>query len=261
MWFDPLKALADIEAGQSPASTTSTDATRATRATQAPAASPDVAHVAQVAQPPAPDSMTGPPVCRTCRTCRTPEAIETALPDDLQIALDAFEERAAIREADGGQPRGEAEAAALAEVAQEAGEDPVDLRQRLEAARGAPPLDAGGLPDRPCRLCGHLHYWKSAEAPFEGPGWHCGGCRPAPAGLHSHAVTVPGPAAVPASAASTGAAGLTTGQLRAEIETRRQIYADCGFAPPADTEYALRALADTLGVTVQALRETLGTER
>ncbi|MGY6409898.1 MAG: DUF4326 domain-containing protein [Alkalilacustris sp.] len=48
-------------------------------------------------------------------------------------ALDAFEERAAIREADGGQAREEAEAGALAEVAQAAGMAPEAL-QRLWAA-------------------------------------------------------------------------------------------------------------------------------
>ena len=48
-------------------------------------------------------------------------------------ALDAFEERAAIREADGGQAREVAEAGALAEVAQAAGMAPEAL-QRLWAA-------------------------------------------------------------------------------------------------------------------------------
>lgn len=48
-------------------------------------------------------------------------------------ALDAFEERAAIREFDGGQTRAEAEARALAEVAQAAGIAPGDLRRRWAA--------------------------------------------------------------------------------------------------------------------------------
>lgn len=187
--------------------------------------------------------------------------IGTSADGPVTEAVDVFEERAAIREMDGGQSREEAEEGALAELTMETGEDPDDLRQRLEAARGAPPLDAGGLPDKPCRLCGHPHHWKPAEAPFEGPGWHCAGCRPAPAGRRCHAVTVPGPGAVPASTGSTAAAGLTMGQLRAEMEKVRKIYADCGFAPPADTEYALRAMADTLGVTAHALRQKLGMKR
>jgi len=43
-------------------------------------------------------------------------------------ALDAFEERAAIREYDGGQARADAEAAAMAEVARAAGMSPEALR-------------------------------------------------------------------------------------------------------------------------------------
>ena len=46
-----------------------------------------------------------------------------------ELAIDAFEERAAIREYCGGQPRAMAEAAALAEVAQAIGRTPEALRR------------------------------------------------------------------------------------------------------------------------------------
>lgn len=55
-------------------------------------------------------------------------AVARPSPDDLD-ALDRFEERAAIREIDGGQPRAEAEAAALAETAEAVGASPEVLRR------------------------------------------------------------------------------------------------------------------------------------
>jgi hypothetical protein len=72
-----------------------------------------VASVANVATPAAPA-----PARPTGNRDGAPEA----------LALDAFDERAAIREHDGGQARAEAEAAALAEVAAAAGLTPEGLR-------------------------------------------------------------------------------------------------------------------------------------
>lgn len=91
MWFDPHAKLAEI-AGHPPA----TSATTATTATQTPAAHP-VSQKSQVSQGPQPE-MT---------------------PDEL--ARDLYEERAAIREHDGGQDRAEAEAAAWPEARRAAG--------------------------------------------------------------------------------------------------------------------------------------------
>ena len=103
------------------------------------------------AAPPCPTGPTGPngsrtgidkekQACPTGPTCPTDiEGGATAAPPRAHKlapgleALDAFEERAAIREADGGQAREAAEAAALAEVAQAAGMAPEAL-QRLWAA-------------------------------------------------------------------------------------------------------------------------------
>lgn len=62
MWFDPMKALAEIEAGGNPAS-----------------AAP---RVAQVARPPAAKSESAAPPCRTSRTCRTAPTAEAAIPLD-----------------------------------------------------------------------------------------------------------------------------------------------------------------------------------
>jgi hypothetical protein len=53
----------------------------------------------------------------------------------LADACDHFEERAAIREHDGGQPRPEAEAAAMVEAAAAVGLDPEELRSLLDGRR------------------------------------------------------------------------------------------------------------------------------
>lgn len=53
-----------------------------------------------------------------------PETTQATDPDRLAVALDHFEERAAIRQFDSGQSRAEAEAAALAEAARAWGVDP-----------------------------------------------------------------------------------------------------------------------------------------
>jgi hypothetical protein len=57
------------------------------------------------------------------------------LPDDLALVLELREERAAIREYDGGQDRDAAEAAALTEVAQAARMDPTDLARLWKSGR------------------------------------------------------------------------------------------------------------------------------
>ena len=88
MWFDTRAKLAEI-AGHPPA-------TFATTATQAPAVRP-VSQMSRVSQAPVPEM--------------TPE----------ELARDLYEERAAIREYDGGQDRAEAEAAAWQEAMRAAG--------------------------------------------------------------------------------------------------------------------------------------------
>jgi hypothetical protein len=77
--------------------------------------------------------------------------------DEDPVDLDAFEERAAIRQYDGGQPRLEAETCALADVAAALGQTPDSLRHRwfthpdaqryldFVARRGSLPLDAAAL--------------------------------------------------------------------------------------------------------------------
>ena len=67
MWFDPVKALAEIEAGHPPASA------------PPPVAAPRVAYVAHVARPPAAKPETAP---APCRTSRTPPTAEAAIPLD-----------------------------------------------------------------------------------------------------------------------------------------------------------------------------------
>ena len=88
MWFDPRGALAELRGANRPPATS---ATIATRRHHRPSC---VAEVAEVAARPSSDAET------------------------LAEARDACEERAAIREFDGGQTRVEAERAALAETAQ-----------------------------------------------------------------------------------------------------------------------------------------------
>ena len=88
MWFDTRAKLAEI-AGHAPA-------TSATTATQTPAARL-VSQMSQVSQDPTPEI--------------TPE----------ELARDLYEERAAIREYEGGQDRAKAEAAAWQEAIRAAG--------------------------------------------------------------------------------------------------------------------------------------------
>jgi hypothetical protein len=59
------------------------------------------------------------------------------------------------------------------------------------ALETAPPLDPEGLPFAPCPACGAGVFWKPASLPFEGPGWACEACHPAPAEGWRHAVAVP----------------------------------------------------------------------
>ncbi|MBK5927992.1 hypothetical protein [Rhodobaculum claviforme] len=87
--------------------------------------------------------------------------------------------------------RTEAEAAALAEVAMDAGVTPDDLRDLLDRIRGAPPLDAEGLPFAPCRVCLGRDFWKPAALPIEGEGWRCAACVPPPKAGGRHACSVP----------------------------------------------------------------------
>lgn len=62
-------------------------------------------------------------------------AISSTPQEKITDAIDHFEERAAIREYDGCQPRSEAEAAALIEAARAAGVEVIDLRAAIAAGR------------------------------------------------------------------------------------------------------------------------------
>ncbi|WP_058275775.1 hypothetical protein [Ruegeria atlantica] len=62
-------------------------------------------------------------------------AISSTRQDKITDAVDHFEERAAIREYDGGQNRSEAKAAALIEAARAAGIVVTDLRTAIAARR------------------------------------------------------------------------------------------------------------------------------
>ena len=84
-----------------------------------------------------------------------------------------------------------AEAGALDEVAEAAGMDPDDLRQRLAAARGAPLLDGEGLPFGLCLACGGRDFWKPAALPLEGVGWRCAACVVPPGQEWRHTYSVP----------------------------------------------------------------------
>lgn len=125
MWFDVSIALAEIEAVQQPALV----ATIATPATQ----SALVADVADVALPPEPNPDILVPgvaevtiVAGPCRSDPETAATRTGS-DDLLVA---FEERAAIRQFDGGQDRDLAEADALKEIAHRAGLATSHLQRR-----------------------------------------------------------------------------------------------------------------------------------
>lgn len=119
MWFDPDTVLAELE-GRSGAM----HAIRAIPAGPSSMSSTDSTQRAAVsALPPAPERQP----CTILSACasRAPSSTKESEVD----LLDRFEERAAIREHDGGQPRAEAEAAALAEVAQAAGMAPAALKR------------------------------------------------------------------------------------------------------------------------------------
>lgn len=121
MWFDVTAALAEI-AGRPPA-------TLATSATPARF----VAGVADVAG----------------WQARKREPADRAAPD---IVHDPFDERAAVREFDGGLSREDAEALA-AEDAARAPSPPVD-QLRAAAMPETPALDPEGLPFAACSACG-----------------------------------------------------------------------------------------------------------
>lgn len=92
MWFDPYAALSGRKhdgGGQPPASSASS----ANPASRLTLESPRLAEIAGLAAPRASD------------------------PETLAVALDSFEERAAIREFEGRQAQADAERAALAETA------------------------------------------------------------------------------------------------------------------------------------------------
>jgi hypothetical protein len=110
-------------------------------------------------------------------------------PFSRDLARDLFEERAAIREHDGGLRREEAEALAVEDSARALGL-PVDEVRRAVRPE-APALDTEGLPFRPCTRCGGGDFWKPMRLPFEGEGWRCATCHPPRADDWRHAVSVP----------------------------------------------------------------------
>jgi len=109
-------------------------------------------------------------------------------PVSRDLARDLFEERAAIREHDGGLSREEAEARAVEDVAR-------ILSLPVEEARAAvmtdaPALDSEGLPSRHCTRCGG-GFRKPARLLSEGEGWRCATCNPPGADEWRHACSVP----------------------------------------------------------------------
>lgn len=121
MWFDPRAKLAEI-LGHRPA-------TSATTATQAPASCP-VSQVSQVSQA----TQGQKPLFGVAIVA------SVATPPDPELIRDLLEERAAIREYDGGQSRAEAEAGALNDVSRSTGIAAVEL-SRLWQSHDLP---AGG---------------------------------------------------------------------------------------------------------------------
>lgn len=99
MWFDPRAKLAEI-LGHHPA-------TSATTATQAPVGCP-MSQLSQLSQ--AHHVQKSP--------FRVANVASVATPPDPELIRDLLEERAAIREYDGGQTRAEAEAGAMSDVSQ-----------------------------------------------------------------------------------------------------------------------------------------------
>mgnify|MGYP000853277425 CR=1 FL=1 len=77
------------------------------------------------------------PTCPTCPTQIPAEVASPALADVLDEAIDRFEERAALREYAGHEPREVAEAAALAETARLAGLSPSLLRRHWASHQDA----------------------------------------------------------------------------------------------------------------------------
>ena len=118
MWFDARAKLAEI-AGE-PA------ATSATTATQAPAARP-VSQVSRLSQPPVAQKP----------ALHVASVAGVATPPDPELIRDLLEERAAIREYDGGQARAEAEAGALNDVSRSAGIAAVELSRLWHLEGGA----------------------------------------------------------------------------------------------------------------------------
>jgi len=115
MWFDTRAKLAEI-AGKPPA-------TSATTATQAPTAHP-VSQLSQVSHPP---ELWKPP-------SHVANVASVATPPDLELIRDLLEERAAIREYDGGHARAQAEAGALDAVARSTGIAADDLSRFWQSA-------------------------------------------------------------------------------------------------------------------------------
>ncbi|MBT8458150.1 MAG: hypothetical protein KJN60_00590 [Boseongicola sp.] len=77
-----------------------------------------------------------------------------ATPHDRELMLDLLEERAAIREYDGGQTRAEAEAEALGDAARSNSADPETLRRNwIEAVTGYKYFLKRGLREGRLKLC------------------------------------------------------------------------------------------------------------
>lgn len=119
----------------------------------------------------------------------TPNSTNSTNSTPRDLARDLFEERAAIREHDGGQSREEAEALAVEDVARALGL-PVD-EVRAAVVPEAPVLVAEGLPCAPCTRCGGGDWWKPMALPFEGEGWRCDTCHPPKPDDWRHAASVP----------------------------------------------------------------------
>lgn len=116
MWFDARAKLAEIEARP--------PATIATPATMQANPEPRVAEVASVATPQ-----------RSKSALRVAKVAGVATPSDLELIRDLLEERAAIREFDGGQTQAEAEAGALDDVSRSTGIAAADLSRFGQSAQ------------------------------------------------------------------------------------------------------------------------------
>jgi len=118
MWFDARAKLVEI-AGETPA-------TFATTATQAPAA-PPVSQLSRVSQAP----MAGTQLF-------VAKVASVATPPNWELIFDLLEERAAIREYDGGQSLAEAETGALTDLARSTGVEFEVLRIKWLETHNAP---------------------------------------------------------------------------------------------------------------------------